>query len=158
MKQTLLEKICAQLGEMLIAAEVAAKATKDAAINEESQPENQYDTRALEASYLAGAQAQRVFEIEQQLTVLRLLPIKTYTDLSPIGSTALVKLDCESQIVYVLVLPCAGGLTIHFEDKNIQIITPKSPLGESLLGLQVGDVAQVEIQNGVKEYEVLSVS
>ncbi|MNT83523.1 Transcription elongation factor GreA [compost metagenome] len=51
-----------------------------------------------------------------------------------------------------------GGLNFDFEGKSIQIVTPSSPLGETLLGLKAGDIAAVEIGNTVKEYEILSVS
>jgi hypothetical protein len=48
-KAMLVEAICKQLEVDLEAMKVAAKATHDAATNEESTPENEYDTRALEA-------------------------------------------------------------------------------------------------------------
>ncbi len=54
----------------------AALATYEAATHEESKPENEYDTRGLEASYLAGAQAKRTAEIEELLIILKHLDVK----------------------------------------------------------------------------------
>src|SRR3954468_24380675 len=57
---TLIEKLDTELANM----RRAAKDAREAATHEEAKPENDKDTRALEASYLAGAQAARVRELE----------------------------------------------------------------------------------------------
>ncbi len=135
----------------------AAAATRDAATNEESKPENQYDTRALEASYLAGAQAHRVREMEAQILILRQTELRDYPPDSGIGATAIVQLESNNNSFYLFLLPQAGGVTVEFEGHNIQVITPSSPLGEALLGLKEGDVAIVEGAKLAREYEILSV-
>src|SRR5690606_28022446 len=71
MKQEILAALRIQAEAELTQLKAAAAATHDAATNEESKPENQYDTRALEASYLADAQAKRVMEMEEVLHSLR---------------------------------------------------------------------------------------
>ena len=57
---TLVEKLDNELANM----KRAAKDAREAATHEEAKPENDKDTRALEASYLAGAQAARVRELD----------------------------------------------------------------------------------------------
>lgn len=156
-KKKLIEEILKKLeSERLILIE-AARATYEAATHEESKPENEYDTRGLEASYLAGAQAKRVKDIEEMIAFCRNLEIKKFSDKSPIGASALVQVDYNGKKSYVFLMPKGGGTLVSFEGKNIQVIAPNSPLGASLIGLKAGDVAMVETENDVKEYEILSV-
>ncbi len=156
-KKKLVETILLKLeSERLVLIE-AARATYDAATNEESKPENEYDTRGLEASYLAGAQAKRVADIEEVIALCKNLEVKPYTDKSPIGASALIQVDYNGKKSYVFLMPKGGGTLVTFEGKGIQVIAPNSPLGTSLLGLKTGDVAMVETEADVKEYEILSV-
>lgn len=156
-KKRLIEVICAQLERDLVALKAAAMETYAAATGEESQPENEYDTRALEASYLAGAQAKRVLDTEASLVSMKRLELREFDELTPIASSALVSLKVNDKKIDVFVVPTRGGMTLQFESKAIQVITLQSPLGESLMGLIVGDVAMVEKGNEVIEYEVLRV-
>ena len=138
------------------AAIVAAKATYEAATHEESKPENQYDTRGLEASYLAGAQEKRVAEIEELLSICKNLNLKSFSEKEPISSTALIEVELNNKKSFVFLLPKGGGQTLYIEGHSVQVITPSSPLGEALLGLRVGDSALIEMGSTTKEYEILS--
>lgn len=157
-KKKLVEAIITQLEKDLIAAKETAKVSRDAATNEESKPENEYDTRALEASYLAGAQSKRVTDIEDVIAVYRFVQPKSFAPNEAISSTALVEVELDGRHSYLFVMSKGGGLNFTFEGKNIQIVTPSSPLGETLLGLKAGDVALVEVGSSVKEYEILTVA
>lgn len=157
-KKQLLEAIRAQLETDRAALMAAAQSTYEAATGEESQPENEYDTRALEASYLAGAQAKRVSDIDEQLAMFKILELRSFGSQTPIAATALVELDLEGHRSTVFLLPKGGGLFIKLNEAQIQTITPSSPLGEALLGLKEGDLAIVEIGEDTKEYEILKVS
>ena len=64
-KGKLVEALVAQLQKDLEVLNQAAVATYQGAIHADSRAEDQYDTRGLEASYLAGAQAKRVAELER---------------------------------------------------------------------------------------------
>jgi transcription elongation GreA/GreB family factor len=156
-KKKLIELIREKLEvERLILIE-AAKATYEAATHEESKPENEYDTRGLEASYLAGAQAQRVADIEETISICKNLVLKDFNDKTPISSTALVEVQYNDKKLFVFLMPKGGGTLVPFENKIIQVIAPNSPLGTSLLSLKVGDTAMVETEEDVKEYDILSV-
>lgn len=157
-KQKLMIALCEQLDQDLATQKAAAIATYEAATGEESKPENEYDTRGLEASYLAGAQAKRVGEIEELLTIYKFIELKDFSNNTAIDSTALVEVDLNGKKSILFLLPKGGGVNISFEGKNVQVITPSSPLGEALLGLKQGDIAVVETGNQPKEYEILSVS
>lgn len=156
-KQKLIEHICIQLEKDLQALIDAARATYEAATHEENKPENEYDTRGLEASYLAGAQAKRVAEIEETLMFYKHAEIKSFSEKDVISATALVKVNLNSKSSYVLIMPKGGGQITNFEGQSILVITPSSPLGEALIGLKVGDFASVETGSQVREYEIVSV-
>lgn len=157
-KKKLIQEIFQQLEKNLSDLKAAALKAHEAATAEESRAENQYDTRALEASYLAGAQAKRVQELETALNVFRFLKTRSFNDATPIDATALVELDSEGRRSFVFIVPTAGGLLIQQNSKSIQVLTPKSPLGEALLGLKKGDVAIVEKSGKTLEYEIISVA
>ena len=53
------------LRAQLAALETMVGASRDEATNAESRPENKYDTRALEASYLAAGQGARLADLKQ---------------------------------------------------------------------------------------------
>ncbi len=156
-KAKLVEQIIKILEADIAGMKSAALGTYAAATGEESKPETKYDTFALEASYLAGAQAKRVVEIESSLKVYRSLEVKTFTVKSRIESTAIVEVDLEGKTTHVFIVPARGSLTLSLDGVAIQVITPQSPLGEALLGLSVGDVAKVDKGSRILEYEVVSV-
>lgn len=156
-KTKLLQEICSQLEKDLEILKAAALATYEAATGEESKAENEYDTRGLEASYLAGAQAKRVQEIEEQLTIYKYLEVKTFNKVTPIAATALIEAEVEGKTTILFLLPKGGGLSLVFNGHRIQVVTPTSPLGEALLGLKGGESALVETGSQAKEYEIVSV-
>lgn len=156
-KKALVEKIIEKLEDERTALAQAARATYEAATHEESHAEDQYDTRGLEASYLAGAQAKRVAELEQFILMVRFLDVKNFAGDAPITATALVELDHDGKISWCFLLPSGGGMNVDFNGIPIQIITPKSPMGEALIGRHAGDVALVDTGRETREYEIVSV-
>lgn len=135
----------------------AAIATLDAATNEESKPENQYDTRALEASYLAGAQAKRVNEIETVIQLFHTMNFKNFAPADPIDLTALVELKVDGKRGRYLVMPSGGGISAAIAEESTQIVTPISAMGEAIMGLGAGDMAEFEIGQRARSCEILSV-
>lgn len=156
-KKTLVEKLIAKLKEEHASLAEAALRTYEAATHEESEAEDQYDTRGLEASYLAGAQAKRVAEIERTLHTLRSMKFRDFGADDVIGETALVELEHDGKTNYCLLLPYGGGLSVEHDGHLVQVITPKSPLGEALVGRAAGDAALIDVNNQTKEYEIISV-
>lgn len=156
-KKALLEKVINRLEQDRQAMVSAAMSTYEAATHEESEAEDQYDTRGLEASYLAGAQAKRVAEMDQLILQYRYLELHDFKESDPIRATALVELDLDGKTSYCFILPKGGGLSIEHEGHSVQIITPQAPLGEALIGRVAGDSAIVEAGRATKEYEIVSV-
>ena len=156
-KKALVEEIVRQPESEHASLKAAALETYAAATGEESQPENEYDTRALEASYLAGAQTKRVLDLEAALTTLKFLELKSFGPKSRIEATALVKVDGGEKQSLVFIAPIRASLVVHIGGSTVQVITPQSPLGEALIGLAVGDIALVDKSNETLEYEVLGI-
>ncbi len=156
-KKKLIETIRAQLLKDLSVLKEAALATYEAATHEESKPENEYDTRGLEASYLAGAQAKRISEIEELLVIYKHLDVKDFGPNDKINATALVEVEFNGKHSFFFIMAKGGGLSVPFEGKTIQVITPNSPLGEAMQDLLKGGVAVVETGDQVREYEIINV-
>lgn len=156
-KRELIEALRVQLESDKVVLLAAAKATYEAATHEESKPENEYDTRGLEASYLAGAQAKRIAEIEELLVIIKHLNLKNFTKDDKINATALVEVEHNNKHTLFFILPKGGGITFKFDEKSIQVITPNSPLGEALQGLTAEDTAIVEKGEHILEYEIIKV-
>lgn len=157
-KPKLIQSLIQSLEDELLALKTAAQATYQAATHEESKPENEYDTFALEASYLAGAQAKRAGEIDEVISMFKNLNLRNFAPHSEIDSTALVEVASEDHKKSLfLMVPLGGGFNLQFEGRHIQLITPHSLLGEALVGLKAGDVAEIEINGRLKEFEILQV-
>ena len=156
-KVKLLAQFCEQLRADLVILREAARATAEASTHEESKPENQYDTRALEASYLAGAQSKRIVEVEDVLLSCQQLQVRNFAGGDAIAVSALIEVELEQKRSHFLMLTKGGGLSLNFEGKKINVITTQSPLGEALFGLIAGQTAVVEKGPQTLEYEILSV-
>lgn len=157
-KKPLLKLFEEQIAEMLRVLTQAALEAHAAATHTESKAEDQYDTRGLEASYLAGAQSRRALELEQLLNLYRFLDLSPFTAQTPIASTALVELGSEEgQKSLYLLMPLGGGMQTDWNGRNVQVVTPQSPIGEALLGKRVGDQISVEIRKVTKDYDILAV-
>lgn len=156
-KKKLISYFAEKIAQELTAITEAAKNTYDVATHEDNKPENKYDTRGLEASYLAGAQAKRVVDMKEVLAIFENLPIKNFTENDKITATALVEVLLNDKTSFVLLMPKGGGQTVVFEDQSVQVITPESPLGKSLIGRLVGDVVVLEAGQKKREYEIVSI-
>ncbi len=156
-KKKLIAYITGQITEELAAITQAAKNTYDIATHEDNKAENKYDTRGLEASYLAGAQAKRVAQMKDVLVLFENLPIKDFTEKNKISTTALVQVGLQDKFSFVLIMPNGGGQRVTFEGNSVQVITPDSPLGRALLGKEVGDSLQIEAGHQLRQYEILSI-
>mgnify|MGYP000325991127 FL=1 len=136
----------------------SALAAHKEATHPESQAEDRHDTRGLEASYLAGAQASRAKEIQRLVQVFKFLHLPEYHDGDLIGPGALVELELNERKSWYFLVPQGGGLTFQWEGKPVCVLTPQAPLGEALLGRAVGQKIEVENKNLVREYQVVSLS
>lgn len=144
LKHALVGALLAKLDEELSNMRRAAADARQAATHEEAKPENDKDTRALEASYLAGAQAARAREIEGAIKAIGAMPLLDLADGKAIQSSAVVTLEDEDEAQTTFFLaPFGGGAALEVPSLSAQVVTPQSPRGQALLGRREGDVIEV---------------
>jgi transcription elongation GreA/GreB family factor len=124
----------------LLTAERAQRSAAEGATDEEAKPENDKDTRALEQSYLARGQAQRVDELRTALGLVRSMPIRDFAEEAPIALGALVFVVVDEAERRYFVAPGGGGAEL---EGGVQVVTPSSPLGRALLGRREGDETEL---------------
>jgi transcription elongation GreA/GreB family factor len=156
-KSLLINLIIATLGENMAALENAARASHAEATHESSRADNKYDTRGLEAAYLAGGQARQAKEILDSIKIYQKILPRRFTADDPIDLTALVELEIAGVKSLYFIGPKSGGLEIQHNRQEITVITPQSPLGQNLAGKTVG--AQWSIPQGrtTVKYKIISV-
>src|SRR5436190_23486630 len=94
-KAHFLQQIIASLSDSLALLEKAAGVSHAEATHESSKAESKYDTRGLEAAYLAGGQARQAKEILDSLELYRALTLRDFASEEPIDLKALVELDVD---------------------------------------------------------------
>src|SRR5689334_19204355 len=94
-KAELVRQIITRLSENVGLLEKAARSSHAEATHESSKAENKYDTRGLEAAYLARGQSRQAKEILDSIKTYRSLAIKDFAPGEPIDLTAVVDLDFD---------------------------------------------------------------
>ena len=155
-KKRVLAQIVESLQAELASLTEAARAAREAATHEESKPEDQYDTRGLEASYLAGAQAERALQVQRMITYFRELAAESSAAGGVIAPGALVELESGGKKLRYLLAAMGGGISVSVDGLTLSVITPQAPLGETLAGARAGDEIEVETQGAVREYRILA--
>ena len=136
-------------------AQRAAQTAYETATHEENIAENKYDTLGLEASYLAAGQAKRVEEIKQALTLCQNLPLRAYDDQRGIEIGALLGLEDENgRQQWLFLAPDGAGLKVDVVGQPVTVITPRSPLGKSLLGKFEGDEVEILVAGARQHFTV----
>jgi transcription elongation GreA/GreB family factor len=152
-KRALIHELRAAIARESAVLAAAAKDARAAATHEEAKPENDKDTRAIEAAYLAGAQAERVRELERVANALEFLALRDFASDAPIALSAIVTLEHDGARSFYFIAPVGGGMRARVGDIDVQVITPQSPMGQALVGRAVGDVIDVR----KREYEITAV-
>ncbi|VVO20026.1 GreA/GreB family elongation factor [Pseudomonas fluorescens] len=136
----------------------AAQTAYEAATHEENKAENKYDTLGLEASYLATGQARRVEEIRQALVLCQNLILRPYDEQQGIQVGTLLGLaDDNGNQQWLFLGPDAAGLKVYLVGQLITVITPRSPLGKSLLGKFEGDEVEINVAGTRQQFAVTEV-
>lgn len=157
-KRTLIEKIIAQLTEEAESYARSARAAQAEATDEQSKAENKYDTRGLEASYLAHGQSRQAAEVEEAIAQFRGLTLHEFGAKDAIDLSAFVELDGKGGSARYFIGPRAGGTEIVHAGKTVLVITPQSPLGRQLMGAKSGDRLKIQIGGTRSDYRVAAVA
>ena len=140
--------------EELDALERVSAVTREEVTSDETRSEGKYDTRSTEASYLARGQAWRIASLRQLAAWINALPdTPPQSAVACIGS--LVALEGD-EIEYMLLGP-VGGSKIETDGFVVRLISPDSPVGSKVVGLQPGDDFEVKRPSGRAEFSVIEI-
>lgn len=157
-KAALIQKIVASLEAELELYAQSARAAHEEATHEQSKAENKYDTRGLEASYLAHGQSLHAMETLKARKDFLTLEPRDFGPADVIDLGALVELEGDAAPALYFIGPQAGGLEIVQGKKTIMVITPQSPLGSQLLGHKEGDKLTFDIRGSRRHYRITRVA
>ena len=157
-KRKLVAGLVAHVESEIATMRKAALDAAEGATHEEAKPENDKDTRAIEASYLAAGQAERVRQMDASVKMLARLELLELTKTTPISATAVVTLEDDDGVqTTFLLLPHFGGVVLELDGKKVQVVTPPSPLGAALLGRTQGEVIELRAKAGKRELTIVAV-
>ncbi|MES2476671.1 MAG: transcription elongation factor GreAB [Verrucomicrobiota bacterium] len=135
-KQALLTKIRSELRAALDRLSRAATEAHAAATDPGSKAEGKYDTRSLEASYLAVGQAKQVDELAAAVRIFDALVLPDFEADDGIDAGALVEVEMEGELSWFLLVPTAGGTVVSHDGMEVTLLTPASALYQKLVGLR----------------------
>jgi transcription elongation GreA/GreB family factor len=140
--------------------ELYLKAARDAhaeATHEQSKAENKYDTRGLEASYLARGQSRQAKEMQEAIKAFETLAVRPFGPADAIDIGALVEIEGKKERACYFIGPRAGGTEVEYGKKTVLVVTPQSPLARQLLGKKQGDRLRIEIAGSHDDYRIVTV-
>ncbi|MDO9183945.1 MAG: GreA/GreB family elongation factor [Bacteriovorax sp.] len=154
-KKIILTKLIESLNLELIEVESAAKSTKDLVTADDLKSEGKYDTRAIEASYLASAQLKRVEEIKTDIQMLEDIEL---IDAEKVQMGSLVLIEFKGQQRYYFLTTTSGGTMLMVDGNPVLVISVFSPIGNEALGLGAGESFEVETPKEMRTYKIIKVS
>jgi transcription elongation GreA/GreB family factor len=157
-KRALLDELLRHLAAEVEMMTQAALATHAEATDEENKAEDKYDTRGLEASYLAHGQSRAAEEAALAVAQFRALPARDFGPADPISLGALVTVEARGKPSLYFIGPRAGGTEVTWEGHTVMVVTPQSPLGRQLVGKTQGALLQLEVGGKKAESRLVSVA
>jgi len=129
------------------------------ATHEQSKPENQYDTLALEAAYLAHGQSERIAELQDQIAILNNFELREFSEDDQIAAGALIQLlNCIDDTTRLLwLLSVAGGEVLTSGEGKITTVTPEAPIAQELIGRYEGDEITLNLPAGQQSFEIYKI-
>lgn len=156
-KRAIIKKIVNRLNEELEIYFRAAQASRTEATHEQSKAENKYDTRGLEASYLARGQSKQAAEIQGAIAAFEKLNTRAFGEGDPVDVGAFVEVEMDGEKSAYFIGPKAGGTEILHDRREVLVITPESPLGQQLMGKKQGEVMKLQLAHAQNQCRVVKV-
>lgn len=117
----------------------AALETKAGATDGENRSESKYDTRGLEAGYLAQGQAQQANILDEQIAHLSQLELPDVAETSKVTRGSIVVLVGETDEENYFILPHGGGSELDWQGQLCTVLSSDAPLAHLLLGREAGE-------------------
>ena len=150
-KTKIIEALIEDTDSRLSNARESYQAALEHSRSDDMKSEGKYDTRAIEAGYLASAKKQRVEELEAQLRALQNM---SPTNCSSASMGALVEVEVGEIAQWNFLCPCAGS-ALEIDGIIVTPVSTSSPLAKAMLGLSEGDSFELETPKQTKEYLIL---
>ena len=155
-KKKILEHLIDTLNTELTKSKEAYETAKNLTQEPDFKAESKWDTRSIEAGYLAGAQKKRVDELEMDVKMIEELCEESHKKKKTIGIGSLVDIEFNGQTRKYFIAPTAGGTMVNIDGEIALVISVFSPIGNGVLDLVEGDSFEVEMKGGNREYEVIA--
>ncbi len=140
-KAPLVSSLNAELRHRYDRAISALTGAREAATGADTKAENKYDTRGLEASYLAAGQAEQADELFRALHAVETFEFADFELDAPIALGALVETEQEDEIHHYLLAPAGGGIVLETDQgEPVTVLGPASPLARKLIGQVAGSI------------------
>jgi len=138
----------------LASAKAAYESSHDYATHGEVKSDGKYDTRGIEAGYLAGAQKRRVLELEGELALLEKLAQEKSMASDVIAIGSLFGMKSEGSEKNYFLSPTTGGYQIEIGSVQVLVLGLQSPLGRETVGLAIGESFEIAVKNEVRIFEI----
>ncbi|MFM1559037.1 MAG: hypothetical protein ACKJSK_06985 [Roseibacillus sp.] len=141
-KPALVHQIRTELEAQLAVMKAAATEAKENATGDETKSDGKYDTRAIEAGYLAGAQAEQAAKLAEAVRLFNAFDPPIYDEAEAIGPGALVETEHGGEIIYYLLAPAGGGHTVEYDGFDCTVLSPEARLYQELLEARSGELVE----------------
>ncbi len=154
MKKQIKKELLERAQKKLEVAQLSYQTSKELTNSEEMKSDDKYDTRAIEAGYLASAQKQRVDELEKDIELLESIEFHGGKEIS-IGSLVLMEFNQKEQ--WYFLSSALGGELLTIEGKVILVLSAFSPLGQEMINLSEGESFELETPKELRVYKIKNV-
>lgn len=142
-KPTVILALRAQLQAQYNRLLAAARESRGYATDQDSKAESKYDTRSLEASYLAAGQAAKADELAEALEVFRPESFRSFLGSDPadpadLGALVEVVYPDRARAAFLLASQ-GGGMMTDCDGVTVMVVTPGAPIFGKLTGKSAGD-------------------
>ncbi|MDB4500708.1 hypothetical protein N9224_00825 [Akkermansiaceae bacterium] len=141
-KADVITQLKAQFETKIATLKSALSDSEEGANGDETKSEGKYDTRAVEAAYLAKAQSEQLALAEKDEDIFKRFEAPAHDFSDEIQMGALVETDADGEIAFFYLAPTGGGMVIDFLGCELTVITPDSRLYQSLIGKKMGNTLE----------------
>ncbi|WP_210394664.1 transcription elongation factor GreAB [Motiliproteus sediminis] len=137
----------------------ASDQAHQSATHSESKAENKYDTRGLEAAYLAHGLSVRVAQLHEAVAAVAQWTPPAFGDGDRVALGALVTLEDEQgNTRRILLAEHGGGARLESPAGMVAVVTLAAPLGRALKGRELDDEIQLEIAGKPVRYTLVALA